>query len=94
MNPQTAMPKLLLWGAGAHGRVIHDLAWACGYRDLAFVDDRPGAEFVCGSPVLLPDDERIGDYIPESKGKKLAATVIERLSGFGSNTATDLLVWH
>ncbi len=33
-------------------------------------------------------------YIPESKGKKLAATVIERLSGFGSNTATDLLVWH
>jgi len=33
-------------------------------------------------------------YIPESKGKKLAATVIERLSGFGSSTATGLIVWR
>ncbi len=56
------MPKLLLWGAGAHGRVIHDLAWACGYREMAFVDDCPAAGLVCGSPVLRPDDERIPDY--------------------------------
>ena len=33
-------------------------------------------------------------YIPESKGKKLAATVLERLSGFGSSTATGLIVWR
>jgi polysaccharide biosynthesis/export protein len=33
-------------------------------------------------------------YIPESKGKKMAATVLERLSGFGATTATDLLVWR
>jgi acetyltransferase EpsM len=62
MNHQTAMPTLLLWGAGAHGRVIHDLAWACGYREMAFVDDGPAAELVCGSPVLRPDDERMRDY--------------------------------
>ena len=56
------MPKLLLWGAGAHGRVVHDLAWACGYRDLAFVDDNLSADCVCGCPVLRPSDERIGRY--------------------------------
>jgi len=54
--------KVLLWGAGAHGRVIHDLAEACGYSDIAFVDDQPRAERVCGCPVLLPDDHRITDY--------------------------------
>ena len=62
MKHRTASPRLLLWGAGAHGRVIHDLAGACGYRELAFVDDAPAAEFVCGSPVFGPDDKRIGDY--------------------------------
>ena len=54
--------KVLLWGAGAHGRVIHDLAGACGYSHIAFIDDQPPAERVCGCPVLLPGDHRIGDY--------------------------------
>jgi sugar O-acyltransferase (sialic acid O-acetyltransferase NeuD family) len=54
--------KVLLWGAGAHGRVIHDLADACGYSDIAFVDDQASAERVCGCRVLMPDDHRIGDY--------------------------------
>ena len=62
MSSGNTLPKLLLWGAGAHGRVIHDLAWACGYRGVAFVDDAPAAEFVCGSPVLRPNDERMRDY--------------------------------
>jgi len=62
MNHQTAMPKLLLWGAGAHGRVIHDLAWVCGYRELAFLDENLAAESVCGNLVLRPDDERTRDY--------------------------------
>ena len=54
--------RVLLWGAGAHGRVIHDLAGACGYNDIAFVDDQPPVDRVCGSAVLSPDDGRIGDY--------------------------------
>ncbi len=62
MNYQTSVSRLLLWGAGAHGRVIHDLARACGYRELAFIDDNATAELVCGSPVLRPDDERVRDY--------------------------------
>ncbi len=56
------MKKLLLWGAGAHGRVIHDLAGACGYNDIAFVDERLTADRVCGSLVLSPEDDRVRDY--------------------------------
>lgn len=40
---------------------------------------------------LSPDDIL---YIPDSKGRRLAATTLERLSGFGSSTATGLLVWR
>jgi polysaccharide export outer membrane protein len=40
---------------------------------------------------LAPDDIL---YIPDSKGRRLAATTLERLSGFGSSTATGLLVWR
>src|SRR6266852_2782122 len=54
--------KILLWGAGAHGRVIHDLASACGYYDITFVDDRPTGDSCCGRRVLSPDDDRVGDY--------------------------------
>ena len=56
------MPKLLLWGAGAHGRVIHDLAWACGYRDLAFVDDGTAGESVCGRRCCGPTMSALLDY--------------------------------
>lgn len=62
MTSGNTLPKLLLWGAGAHGRVILDLAKACGYREVAFADDRPAAEAVCGSPVLRADDERMREY--------------------------------
>jgi polysaccharide export outer membrane protein len=33
-------------------------------------------------------------YIPDNKGKRLTATVIDKLSGFGSSTASGLIVWH
>lgn len=54
--------KLLLWGAGAQGRVVHDLAGACGYTDIAFVDDCPAGDLVRNSPVFRPDDPRIPGY--------------------------------
>jgi polysaccharide export outer membrane protein len=40
---------------------------------------------------LEPDDIL---YVPDSKGRRVAATTIERLSGFGSTTATGMLVWR
>jgi polysaccharide export outer membrane protein len=33
-------------------------------------------------------------YIPESKGQRITATTLERLSGFGASTVTGLIVWH
>ena len=52
----------MLWGAGAHGRVIEDLAGACGYNDITFVDDRPSGAQVCSRTVLSPADPRIKAY--------------------------------
>lgn len=40
---------------------------------------------------LAPDDIL---YVPDSKGRRLTATTLERLSGFGSTTATGMLVWR
>jgi hypothetical protein len=33
-------------------------------------------------------------YIPDSKGKRTAMTVIDRMSAFGASTASGLLIWH
>jgi polysaccharide export outer membrane protein len=33
-------------------------------------------------------------YIPDSKGKRLANGVIDRIAGFGSSTASGMIVWH
>jgi len=36
------MKRLLIIGAGGHGRVAADIASHCGYRDIAYLDDAPG----------------------------------------------------
>jgi len=33
-------------------------------------------------------------YIPDSKGRRLTSTTLERLSGFGGTAAIDLLIFH
>jgi len=33
-------------------------------------------------------------YIPDSTGRRLTAGVLERLAGFGSSTASGILIWH
>jgi hypothetical protein len=33
-------------------------------------------------------------YIPDNTGRRLTAGVLERLAGFGSSTASGLLIWH
>ena len=39
---------------------------------------------------LQPDDLL---YIPDNKGKKLTASVVDRLAGFGSSVGSGLIVW-
>jgi hypothetical protein len=33
-------------------------------------------------------------YVPDNKGKRLTAGVLDKLAGFGSSTASGLIVWH
>ena len=33
-------------------------------------------------------------YVPDSKGRKMTAQTLERLAGFGSSTASGLLIWR
>jgi polysaccharide biosynthesis/export protein len=40
---------------------------------------------------LLPNDIL---YIPDNKGKKLAASLVDRLAGFGASTASGVLIWR
>lgn len=59
----TEHKKLLIVGFGGHARAVADIAIACGYVELAFVDEhaRQGESFF-GYPVL----ERTDDYIGEN----------------------------
>ena len=49
-------PRLLILGAGGHGRAVADLARACGFTVAGFTDSRPGAGGAEG-PVLGTDAE-------------------------------------
>lgn len=33
-------------------------------------------------------------YIPDNKAKRITATVIDRIAGFGTSTASGILIWH
>ena len=33
-------------------------------------------------------------YIPDNKGRKLAAQTLDRIAGFGTSTASGVLIWH
>lgn len=50
------MNRLVILGAGGHGKVVADIASRAGYADIAFLDDDPLYEKVLGYPVLGPID--------------------------------------
>jgi polysaccharide export outer membrane protein len=33
-------------------------------------------------------------YIPDNTGRRVTASVLEKLAGFGSTTASGVLIWH
>jgi hypothetical protein len=33
-------------------------------------------------------------YIPDNKGQRITAETLDRLTGFGAQTATDFVIWH
>lgn len=54
--------------------------------ELSRIMDRKAADVS-----LQPNDIL---YIPDSKGRKMTAQTLERLAGFGSATASGLLIWR
>ncbi|WP_165173137.1 acetyltransferase [Adlercreutzia sp. ZJ242] len=46
------MRRLIIIGAGGHGKVVADIAMRVGYRDVAFLDDAEGSAECAGLPVV------------------------------------------
>ena len=51
--------RLIIIGAGGHGKVVADIALRCGYFDISFVDDHVSSECM-GFPIIGKCDELIG----------------------------------
>lgn len=50
--------KLLLWGAGGHGKVVYDVAASTGvFEEIAFVDDDPGSHSGYSGAAVLGNSE-------------------------------------
>lgn len=83
------MKKLLLLGAGGHGRVIADAAKTMGYTEIAFLDDAPPAQGL-DHPVLggFQDAARYAaqwDMFAAVGDPKLRERLLERLEQMGAS---------
>lgn len=60
------MKKLIIIGAGGHGKVIADIAMKCGYTDIVFLDDNADIKN-CGRYSVIGNSSRVkgidGDVI-------------------------------
>lgn len=60
--------RFVIWGAGGHGRVVHDVLVACGDEVVGFVDrNPPGSHLSIGGAVRLPvasEAELAGGTLP------------------------------
>lgn len=48
------MNRLIILGASGHGKVVADIAFKCGYHEIAFLDDNEKMRECAGLPVLGP----------------------------------------
>ena len=46
------MNRLIIAGAGGHGKVIADIAFQNGYRDIVFLDDNSNIKECAGFPII------------------------------------------
>ena len=58
------MESLLIIGAGGHGRVVAEIAEACGYDSIAFLDDN--------SPTAIGKIKEMESYTPQYDGVFIA----------------------
>ena len=82
------MGRLFIIGAGAQGRVVAEIAEACGWPEIAFLDDAParwgeklGCHPIVGNLDALRDHCTAGDGVITAIGNPLIrAKVVERAS--------------
>ena len=67
------MKRLLIIGAGGHGKVVAEAAAACGYT-VAFLDDKPGAGVVGtfeDASTIAPQYDGVIISIGDNKGRQV-----------------------
>lgn len=86
------MKKLIIIGASGHGKVIADIAFLCGYKDIAFLDDNESVKNCMSYPVVgkSSDAEKYGDagFFVAIGNAKIRENVQENLQKSGLNVVT------
>ena len=84
--------RLIIIGAGGHGKVVCDIARLCGYDDIAFLDDRDNGGFCLGYPVIGKVSD--ADKYPEAEffvaigNAKIRENILNQLEKNGLGAAT------
>ena len=81
------MSKLLILGAGGHGRVVAEVAASLGYK-VSFLDDKPGQNVVGRIAEVEKFKNRFDAFLVGIGNNKLRRELLERLSGQGVSIAT------
>lgn len=66
MDEHAPARKLIILGAGRHGRVVRDVAHAAGYEVVGFLDDTRPAGSALGDVPVLGAIARLEDWLGES----------------------------
>jgi len=81
------MKRLLIIGAGGHGRVAADIASLCGYRDIAFLDDTP-RDGVIGTSADAVHYVDVADFFVAIGNNLVRERIQRELDAMGASIAT------
>ena len=81
--------RIVIIGAGGHGKVCADVAKACGYSEIAVLDDSPSKKgLVNGTTADLPDFINDYDVFIGIGDNTLRKTFFEKAEALGASFAT------
>lgn len=78
------MKRLLIIGAGGHGKVVAEVAWDVGYREIAFLDDNSPAAIGRISDIEKLCD-RYSDAFVAIGNNKMRGELLQKLKDCGYN---------
>ncbi len=83
--------RLIILGAGGHGKVVADIAMRTGYDEILFLDDDPELKECLGLPVVGRTSETNayeGDFFVAIGNPNTRETITNRLESQGKTVAT------